>query len=448
MGPWSHERDVAPPIGVTTTFEAAEDGHVYSRQSQPTRDRCESVLAALEATPGLPTPHALLYSSGLAACHAIMVALLPTTRRIVVSGGYHGTHQVIDILKELRAELDIIELPTVEDAEALLQPTDLVWLETPRNPMCEVYDIAGYANLSCKPAVVVDGTFAPPPMQRALALGATAVMHSTTKCECATPPSCHPASVPPGQSVMKQRHCLAVVCPDLSGHSDAVGGALCVDDDELAERLRAQRTAIGGVPGSLEVWLLLRSLRTLPLRLERHNTSAILIAAWLQQSIKDSDHPLHGLVERVWHPSLPDHPGHDVAVRQMAPQHFGGVLSVELRSEAAAKALPQAVRCTHPCTHAPTHPRTVVVTCGKKSHWCSQSDPARCVCRHARRTVQLHLFGDATSLGGVESLVEWRRKYDESISPLLLRMSIGLESHVDLQNDLQQAILSTSTSQL
>jgi cystathionine beta-lyase/cystathionine gamma-synthase len=358
VGPWSHERDVAPPIGVTTTFEAAEDGHVYSRQSQPTRDRCESVLAALEATPGLPTPHALLYSSGLAACHAIMVALLPTTRRIVVSGGYHGTHQVIDILKELRAELDIIELPTVEDAEALLQPTDLVWLETPRNPMCEVYDIAGYANLSCKPAVVVDGTFAPPPMQRALALGATAVMHSTTKCECATPPSCHPASVPPGQSVMKQRHCLAVVCPDLSGHSDAVGGALCVDDDELAERLRAQRTAIGGVPGSLEVWLLLRSLRTLPLRLERHNTSAILIAAWLQQSIKDSDHPLHGLVERVWHPSLPDHPGHDVAVRQMAPQHFGGVLSVELRSEAAAKALPQAVRCTHPCTHAPTHPRT------------------------------------------------------------------------------------------
>ena len=229
VGPWSHERDVAPPIGVTTTFEAAEDGHVYSRQSQPTRDRCESVLAALEATPGLPTPHALLYSSGLAACHAIMVALLPTTRRIVVSGGYHGTHQVIDILKELRAELDIIELPTVEDAEALLQPTDLVWLETPRNPMCEVYDIAGYANLSCKPAVVVDGTFAPPPMQRALALGATAVMHSTTKCECATPPSCHPASVPPGQSVMKQRHCLAVVCPDLSGHSDAVGGALCVD---------------------------------------------------------------------------------------------------------------------------------------------------------------------------------------------------------------------------
>ncbi len=181
---WSHDRDIAPPIGVTTTFEAADDGHVYSRQSQPTRDRCESVLAALEATPGLPTPHAVLYSSGLAACHAIMVALLPATRRIAVSGGYHGTHQVIDILKELRIDLEIVELPPLADADDVLQSTDLVWLESPRNPMCEVYDIAGYANLSCKPAVVVDGTFAPPPMQRALALGATAVMHSTTKCAC------------------------------------------------------------------------------------------------------------------------------------------------------------------------------------------------------------------------------------------------------------------------
>lgn len=131
---------------------------------------------------------------------------------------------------------------------------------------------------------------------------------------------------------------------DLSGHSDAVGGALCVDDDALAERLRAQRTAIGGVPGALEVWLLLRSLRTLPLRLERHNTSARLIASWLQQSIGDVNHPLHGLVERVWHPSLPHHPGHHVAMRQMAPQQFGGVLSMELHSEGAAKALPQAVR--------------------------------------------------------------------------------------------------------
>ncbi len=211
-----------------------------------------------------------------------------------------------------------------------------------------------------------------------------------------------------------------------------------MDDDELAERLRAQRTAIGGVPGALEVWLLLRSLRTLPLRLERHNTSARLIAAWLQQSIEDADHPLHGLVERVWHPSLPHHPGHEVAIRQMAPQQFGGVFSVELHSEGAAKALPQAVRRMHAHMLAAGAalvffrnlwecPLLVAVI----TNWCFGS--------------QLRLFGDATSLGGVESLVEWRRKYDESISPLLLRMSIGLESHTDLQDDLQQAILSTRT---
>ena len=180
---WSHDRDIAPPIGVTTTFEAAgDDGHVYSRQSTPTRDRCESVLAALEATPGSAAPHALLYSSGLAACHAILVALAPSAARLAISGGYHGTHQVIDILTELRTELEIIELPAAQEAAAVLRSGDIVWLESPRNPMCEVYDIAAYSSLSCKPAVVVDGTFAPPPVQRALSHGATAVMHSTTKC--------------------------------------------------------------------------------------------------------------------------------------------------------------------------------------------------------------------------------------------------------------------------
>ena len=179
---WSHSQDVAAPIGVTTTFESVEGGHIYSRQSNPTRDRCECVLAALEATPGATTtPSALLYSSGLAAVHAILVALLPETKRIAISGGYHGTHQVLDILKEIRPSLEIIQLPPVQEADTVLQEGDVVWLETPRNPMCEVYDIAAYSCLGCQPKVVVDSTFAPPPIQRCLALGATAVMHSTTK---------------------------------------------------------------------------------------------------------------------------------------------------------------------------------------------------------------------------------------------------------------------------
>ena len=167
--------------------------------------------------------------------------------------------------------------------------------------MCEVYDIAGYANSV-----------------------ASLLSLPTGHCSATYAAACARGN---GRDALNDKVCVSIptriACPsarlvhteaelslaDLSGHSDAVGGALCVDDDELAEKLRAQRTAIGGVPGALEVWLLLRSLRTLPLRLERHNTSARLIVAWLQQSIEDADHPLHGLVERVWHPSLLITPG-------------------------------------------------------------------------------------------------------------------------------------------
>jgi cystathionine beta-lyase/cystathionine gamma-synthase len=117
---YSHDGDIAPPIGVTTTFETTENGYVYSRWIAPPRSRCESVLAALEATPGLPTPHALLYASGLTACHAALTVLLPTTTRIAISGGYHGTHTVIDIIRELR-DVEIIELPPLDTAAAVLQ---------------------------------------------------------------------------------------------------------------------------------------------------------------------------------------------------------------------------------------------------------------------------------------------------------------------------------------
>ena len=174
-----------------------------------------------------------------------------------------------------------------------------------------------------------------------------------------------------------------------------------MSDDELAKRLRDQRTAIGGVPGSLEVWMLLRSLRTLSLRLERHCTSATALARWLNSSLGDTTHSLHGLIRRVWHPSLPNHPGHVAALRSWPLAEkgwFGGTMALELHSQAAAQALPGALR----------------------------------------------LFKDATSLGGVESLVEWRRKYDTAISPYLLRLSVGLEDAADLQNDLEAAILGGS----
>ena len=213
--------------------------------------------------------------------------------------------------------------------------------------------------------MLVDGTFAPPPLQHPLALGADLVMHSTTKY--------------------------------LSGHSDAMGGALCVRDEALAAQLKDDRTALGSTPGAMEVWLLLRSLRTLHLRVERQSHTATRLARWLEDATLHREHPLSGMIHAVHHPSLTSHVSHEIALRQM-PGGCGGVLAVELQSEEAAKALP----------------------------------------------AQLALFRDATSLGGVESLVEWRRKYDDEVSPLLLRLSIGLEDEEDLKQDLEQAIATVS----
>uniref|UniRef100_A0A7S0FWK7 Cystathionine gamma-synthase n=1 Tax=Pyrodinium bahamense TaxID=73915 RepID=A0A7S0FWK7_9DINO len=204
-----------------------------------------------------------------------------------------------------------------------------------------------------------------------MALGADAVVHATTKY--------------------------------LAGHSDALGGAICVGDDKLAQKLREDRTALGSTPGSLEVWLLMRSIRTLHLRVERQARTASELAAWLHGATAAGGegtaarHPLAGLVHAVHHPSLPSHPAHAVAARQM-PGGFGGCFALELATEAAARALPGA----------------------------------------------LSLFRSATSLGGVESLAEWRRKYDPAVSPLLLRLSVGLEEREHLQADLQRAILQVS----
>ena len=176
--------------------------------------------------------------------------------------------------------------------------------------------------------VVVDGTFAPAPLQRPLTLGADVVMHSTTKY--------------------------------LAGHSDALGGALCVGDAELAAALRDDRAALGSQPGAMETWLLLRSLRTLHLRVARQSATAAALAEWLHRAASgEAGHPLSGVVAAVAHPSLPSDPSHAVAAKQM--DGGGGCFALELSTEEAAKALP----------------------------------------------AELALFRDATSLGGVESLIEW-----------------------------------------
>jgi cystathionine gamma-synthase len=328
--------DVAPPIRLSTTFEAGnEEGLVYSRNEHPTRRRLERVLGALEGG------HAVTYASGLAAAFAAMQHFRP--KRVLVSAGYHGTHAV---LERFRQDGLIVAGIDQDPREG-----DLLWIETPKNPTCEVEDIAEHARRAHKAGahLAVDSTFATPILQLPLALGADLVMHASTKF--------------------------------LAGHSDVMGGVLAVPGEATAKALRDERAITGAVPGSLEVWLTLRSLRTLSLRVWRQSESASALAAWLVPRVR-----------KVWHPSLRSHPGYTVAQRQMRGP--GGVLSIELDDPAAAQSLPS----------------------------------------------RLRLFRDATSLGGVESLIEWRRKHDPSAPPALLRISVGLESPGDLIADLEQGL--------
>ena len=328
--------DIAPPLHPTTTYAADNpQALVYSRNDQATRNRLEAVLGALEGG------YAVVYASGLAAVSALLHHLHP--RHVAIDGGYHGTHAVLAQWAALGVEAVPIG--------AELRRGDLLWLETPKNPKCEVTDIAQAARGAHAAGawLGVDSTFATPVLQRPLHLGADFVMHSSTKF--------------------------------LAGHADALGGVLAVGDPERAAQLRRERAVQGNVPGVLETWLTLRSLRTLALRVERQSGSATRLAAWLT-----------GQVPRVWHPSLPGHPGYEVAKEQMRGP--GGVLSMELDSEPAARALP----------------------------------------------ARLRLLRDATSLGGVESLIEWRRRHDPQAPPALLRVSVGLEDPEDLIEDLRKAL--------
>lgn len=326
--------DVAPPIHVSTTFGAGNDsGLVYAREDQPTRRRLEAVLSALEGGT------AVVYASGQAATFAALLQLRPA-RVVIARGGYHATHAAI-------AQLGLPEAPL----DAPLAAGDLVWLETPRNPTCELADVAATVARArvAGARVAVDSTFATPVLQAPLALGADLVMHSSTKF--------------------------------LSGHSDALGGVLVAREPALGEALRKARTITGGVMGALETWLTLRGVRTLSLRVRRQSETATRLAAFLEPR-----------VARVWHPSLASHPGHALALRQM--RGGGPMLSIELSTEERARALPGALR----------------------------------------------LFRDATSLGGVESLAEWRRKFDAEAPPGLVRLAVGVEDPGDLEADLARGL--------
>lgn len=329
--------DVAPPIRVSTTYDrSAQQAYEYRRSHHATTERLEAVMGALEGG------HAVVYPSGMAAALAVLRHLRPQ-RVSLPADVYHGVRSLVTTEAQ-RGRLEIVP------AEALAAG-DLWWVETPSNPKCLLTDIAAACEEASGRGVktVVDSTFATPVLQRPLKLGADVVLHSATKF--------------------------------IAGHSDAMGGVLVTPRPDAAETLRHERMEAGLVSGALDVWLTLRGVRTLPLRVERQSASAAAIAAWL-----------HGHVPQVWHPSLPDHPGHELAQRQM--RSGGGVLSFEVEDGARARQIVAA----------------------------------------------LALFRTATSLGGVESLAEWRRSVNPAAPEGLVRLSVGLESPADLIADLERAL--------
>ena len=354
---------ITVPIHLATTFVQSAPGqhrgYEYSRTSNPTRAALERSLAGLEGA-----RHGFAFASGMAAEDALVGLLHPGDHVVLGLDAYGGTFRLIArIYGERGITWSAVDLTDTEALAASLRPeTRQVWVETPTNPMLTVVDIAAVAGAahSAGASLVVDNTFATPYLQNPLALGADAVVHSSTKY--------------------------------LGGHSDVVGGFIATDDTELAERLAFVQNAAGAVPSPFDCYLLLRGIKTLGVRMDRHCDNARAVADYLVG---------HPAVARVLYPGLPDHPGHDVATRQMSG--FGGMVSCILAGgEAAAVAAVSSTR----------------------------------------------IFQLAESLGAVESLIEQPSTMTHlsvadsplAVDPGLIRLSVGIETLGDLLDDLAQAL--------
>jgi cystathionine gamma-synthase len=353
---------VAVPIYQTSTYAQKAVGdfrYDYSRTRNPTRDALQECLASLEGA-----GHGLAFASGMAASTTVMHLIDPGQRVVCVNDVYGGTYRLFSKVYEpkgYRFTYLSAEQCNTELSDHLGEDTALVWLETPTNPLLNVVDLraAAEAAHAAGALVVVDNTFASPYLQRPIEHGADIVVHSTTKY--------------------------------LGGHSDLVGGFAATSDDGLAERLAFLQNSLGGVPGPFDAWLVLRGLKTLGVRMRAHCENAARVVEFLQG---------HPAVARVLYPGLPDHPGHDIARRQM--DGFGGMISFLARSEDEAVAL-----------------------VGRTKIWTL-----------------------AESLGGVESLIEHPGRMTHAStadSPFatpadLVRLSVGIESADDLIADLDLAL--------
>ena len=353
------------PIYATSTYTQAapgkHKGYEYSRTGNPTRHALETCLAALEGG-----ERGLGFASGSAASAAILTTLRPGDEVAAAADLYGGTYR---LLERTFRPWGLVARYTDDPSPAgfariITAATKLVWIETPTNPMLQIVDIAAIAELAHKAGALlaVDNTFASPYLQQPIRLGADLVVHSTTKY--------------------------------LGGHSDVVGGAV-VGPGELLKGIAFYQNAVGGVPGPFDSWLVLRGIKTLAVRMERHCTNARRLAEWLvgQRSIA-----------RVYYPGLPTHPNHALAAKQM--RDFGGMISIVLKG-------------------------------GK--------DAA------LRLITRTKLFSLAESLGGVESLIGHPATMTHASIPAevretrgvtdgLVRLSVGIEDADDLQEDLRQAL--------
>jgi cystathionine gamma-synthase len=351
------------PVYLTSTYAQESVGVVkfadYGRGDNPTRAALESVVASLEVG-----EYAVAFASGLSATDAMLRTLNPGDRVMLSADAYGGTYRMLTkIFGPWGIETDVVDLSDIDAVESSWRDgTTLVWSETPSNPWLRISDIAALADVSHRHGarLVVDNTFATPYLQTPLTLGADVVMHSTTKY--------------------------------LGGHSDAIGGMLITNDSELNTRLKFLQYAVGAIPGPLDCYLILRGIRTLAVRMDRHQENAAKVAAMLLG---------HDQIERVWYPGLETHPNHKVALDQM--RGFGGMVSVEVKGGAA----------------------------------------------HAKAFVEkTKVFTLAESLGGVESLIELPAQMTHmstsgsllEIPDNLVRLSVGIEDADDLLEDLRQAL--------
>jgi len=354
---------VTTPIYQTSTYAqeavGVHKGYDYARVANPTRTALQECLASLEGA-----AHGHAFSAGLGAVTTVMHLLSPGDRVVSVNDVYGGVYRMFSQVYEPKGYRFTYLTPeeiSTSLAEHLDERTRIVWLESPTNPLLNIVDIraAAEAAHTVGVLVVVDNTFATPYLQQPLALGADLALHSTTKY--------------------------------LGGHSDVVGGFVATSDDSISERLAFLQKSLGAIPGPFDCWLVLRGVKTLAVRMDRHCENAKAVASFLAA---------HPRVERVLYPGLPEHPGHEIAARQM--RDFGGMVSFTLASE-----------------------RDAMDVVARTRIW------------------QL-----AESLGGVESLIEHPARMTHAstadapfaVPPTLVRLSVGIEAADDLIADLDAAL--------